>query len=237
MNGNSRTRRSGARGMILALCVAVALVLAGLGRAPVARGSAVGAVRTLLGGIPQAGAVLGYPHAPVTMEVFSDLECSYCRELALGAQSSLIRRYVRTGKLKIEFRSLETATREPLTFRAQQGAALAAGRQGKLWYFVELFYREQGLEGSRYVTSAYLRRIARQVPGLNLSAWDAARTSPALTATLDRDEQAGIQLRLRGTPSILIGHTGGHLSQLVSPSLQSAAPFEAAIGRLLRSSG
>jgi protein-disulfide isomerase len=194
-------------------------------------------VRGLLSGIPQAGAVLGHSRAPVTMQVFSDLECPFCRELALGAQNRLIRRFVRTGKLKIEFRSLETATREPLTFRAQQAAALAAGRQNKLWYFIEVFYREQGAEGSGYVTPAYLRRIARQVPGLNLSAWNAARASPALTATLDRDEQAAIQLRLRGTPSILLGRTGGRLSQVISPSLQSAAAFEAAIGRLLRSRG
>ena len=239
---------------MLAPCAAALLAVAGLGGAPIAHGSppaardsrptltpALGArsliapVRALLGGIPQAGAVLGYPHAPVTMQVFSDLECPYCKELALGAQSSLIRRYVRTGKLKIEFRSLETATREPLTFRAQQAAALAAGRQNKAWYFVELFYREQGPEGSGYVTPAYLRNIARQVPGLNLSAWNAARASPVLTATLDRDEQDAIQRRLRGTPSVLIGRTGGHLSQLVSPSLESASPFEAAINRLLRS--
>jgi protein-disulfide isomerase len=191
-------------------------------------------VRALLGGIPQAGAVLGYSRAPVTMQVFSDLECPYCRELALGAQSSLIRRYVRSGKLKIEFRSLQTATRAPLTFRAQQAAALAAGRQDKLWYFVELFYREQGLEGSGYVTPTYLRGIARQVPGLKLSAWNAARVSPLLTATLDRDEEVAIQRGVRGTPAVLIGRSGGRLSQFTPRSLVSASSFEAVIGRLLR---
>jgi hypothetical protein len=35
---------------------------------------------------------------------------------------------VRPGKLKIEYRSLETATREPETFHTQQLAALAAGK-------------------------------------------------------------------------------------------------------------
>jgi protein-disulfide isomerase len=229
--------------VLLAPCLAVLLAPASLlgvaaasgpRAAPAVASSAGGAVRALLSGIPQSGAVLGYPRAPVTMQVFSDLECPYCRELALGAQSTLIRRYVRSGKLKIEFRSLRTATRAPLTFRAQQAAALAAGRQGKLWYFVELFYREQRREGSAYVTPAYLLGIARQVPGLKLAAWNAARSSPLLTATLDRDERAAIELGVRGTPAVLIGRSGTRLSYFAPPSLVNASAFEAVIGRLLR---
>jgi protein-disulfide isomerase len=199
-----------------------------------AASSAGSAVSALLSGIPQSGTVLGDPRAPVTMQLFSDLECPYCRRLALGAQSTLIRRYVRSGKLKIEFRSLRSATRSPLTFRAQQAAALAAGRQDKLWYFVELFYREQGREGSGYVTPAYLLGIARQVPALNLAAWNAARSSPLLTATLDRDEQAALQRGVSGTPAVLIGRTGGRLGYFVPPSLVNASAFEVVIGRLLR---
>ena len=52
----------------------------------------------------------------------------------------LIETYVRSGKLKIEYRSLETATLNLEKFKAQQLAALAAGRQNKMWNFIELFY-------------------------------------------------------------------------------------------------
>jgi hypothetical protein len=51
---------------------------------------------------------------------------------------------VRGGELKIEYRSLETATREPEVFKAQQLAALAAGKQDRMWNFIETFYHEQG---------------------------------------------------------------------------------------------
>ena len=197
------------------------------------RASTVSAVEHLLGGIPQSGIVLGDRHAPVTLQVFSDLECPICKEFALGAEVGLIRRFVRTGKLKIESRSLETATREPRIFLEQQVAALAAGRQDKLWYFDELFYREQGLEDSGYVTKAYLRGLARQVPGLDLASWSAARADPRLAAELSSDTRRADRWRFDGTPSFLLGRTGGRPHALESPSLERPGNFEAAIERLL----
>jgi protein-disulfide isomerase len=199
-----------------------------------AHAATVAAVEHLLNGIPQSGIVLGDRDAPVTLQVFSDLECPICREFALHAQVGLIRRFVRTGKLKIESRSLETATRERETFLAQQVAALAAGQQDKLWYFDELFYREQGREDGGYVNEGYLRGLARQVPGLDMASWTAARNDPALGAEVFSDEQRADQRRFTGTPSFLIGRTGSHPRALENPSLEGPADFEAAIERLLR---
>jgi protein-disulfide isomerase len=192
-------------------------------------------VEHLLRGIPQSGIVLGDRHAPVTLQVFGDLECPICREFALHAEIGLIGRFVRTGKLKIESRSLETATRETRVFLEQQVAALAAGRQDKLWYFTELFYREQGLEDSGYVNESYLRGLARQVPGLDFTSWIAARQDPTLLAEVASDTQRADRWRFTGTPSFLIGRTGGPPQMLKNPSLEGPADFEAAIERLLRS--
>jgi protein-disulfide isomerase len=194
----------------------------------------IDAVRRLLHGIPQAGNALGSARAPVTLQVFGDLECPICRELALGALDGLIRGDVRARKLRIEYRSLETATRERTTFIEQQVAALAAGRQGKMWYFVDLFYREQGQEDSGYVTNAYLQAIARQVPGLNFSAWEAAREDPLLLGEVANDEQAASRHRFEGTPAFLIGKSRGHMEKLENPNLEEPSSFEAAIDRLLR---
>jgi protein-disulfide isomerase len=195
--------------------------------------STVKTVERLLKGIPQSGSALGDADAPVTLQVFGDLECPVCRLFALGALPGLIRHDVRARKLKVEYRSLETATREPRIFVKQQVAALAAGRQDKLWYFVELFYREQGLEGSGYVTERYLDGIARQVPGLNLAAWSAARGDPLLSAEVAHDERAALRRGFEGTPAFLIGRTGGRLRPLEG-DIEEAPSFEAAVGRLLR---
>jgi protein-disulfide isomerase len=147
-----RTRMLQLGGVIGAVVVIVVVILlatgggkkAGLATKGTQANHEVAAVTSLIGGIHQTGNVLGNPKAPLTLQYFGDLECPICREFTLGALPELISKYVRTGKMKIEYHSLETATREQETFRTQQVAALAAGKQNLAWYYIELFYHEQG---------------------------------------------------------------------------------------------
>jgi protein-disulfide isomerase len=194
---------------------------------------AVAKVKKELAGIPQNGNTLGSPKAPVTMQYFGDLECPICKDFTLGALPTLIQKYVRTGKLKIEYRNLETATREPETFRTQQIAALAAGKQQKGWYYIELFYNQQGEEDTGYVTEKYLQTLAQQTPGLNLATWTTDRNAPAFTNTVTSDAQAANNSGFTGTPSFLIGKTGGSMAKLEYQSLTDPASFESAIDKLL----
>ncbi len=194
----------------------------------------VAAVTSLLQGIPQQGNALGNKSAPVTIQYFGDLECPVCKEFTLGALPTLIQKYVRTGELKIEYRSLETATRNPETFRTQQIAALAAGKQQRMWYYVELFYHEQGEENSEYVTERYLQELAEQVPGLSLTSWSAARNDSAYTTQITSDAQTAQQVGFTGTPSFLIGKATTAMQKLEYTSLTEPGAFEAAIAKLLK---
>lgn len=189
---------------------------------------------SLLGGIPQAGNTLGSPSAPVTLQYFGDLECPICREFSEGALKPLIEKYVRPGKLKIEYKNLETATREPETFRTQQIAALAAGKQNKGWYYIELFYHQQGQEDTGYVTEKYLQELAKQVPGMNLAKWTADRGNGEFTNTITTDAQAANNSSFTGTPSFLLGKTGGQMTKLEYSSLKDPSSFESAINSLLK---
>jgi len=145
---------------------------------------------------------------------------------------TLVTDYVRPGKLKIEYRSLQTATREPETFKTQQVAALAAGKQNLMWYFVELFYHEQGQEDSGYVTESYIQGLAKQVPGLNLTAWGAARNDPTLAAEVTGDAQAANQEGFTGTPSFLLGKSSGTLSVFSPSGFTEPSSYLSAIAKL-----
>jgi protein-disulfide isomerase len=194
------------------------------------------AVSNLIGGIPQSANVLGSPTAPVTLEYFGDLECPICKEFTLGSLPAVIPKWVRTGKLRIEYRSLETATREPEVFKTQQVAALAAGKQNKAWYFIETFYHEQGEEDSGYVTESYLQGIAKQVPGLNLTQWTSDRNDQELANEVNADAQAANNEGFTGTPSFLIGHSGGAMSKLNYTSSPGDPTFvNEAVEKLLQS--
>jgi protein-disulfide isomerase len=191
----------------------------------------------LLAGLPQHGAELGKPTAPVTVQFFGDLQCKESRQVMLGALPILIRRWVRPGKVRIVYRSTETDTKGAggrVEFWDQQGAALAAGQQDKLWNFIDVFYREQGPEFTGYVNERFLHLIAEQA-GLDLPRWQGAREPVwRWRHSIEIDESLAGATGVDSTPSFLIGPTGGHLHALRHFALEEAGVFEEAIRAGLR---
>jgi protein-disulfide isomerase len=171
-------------------------------------------VNALLDGIPQNGNTLGQPTAPITLQVFLDLQCLTSKVFVLSFLPSIIHDWVRTNDVKIEFHSRETDTRDPKVFVNQQMAALAAGAQNKLWDFIETFYHEQGQEYTNYVSENYLQEIASQVPGLAFTQWSGDRQNEPYFKQLVADRRTAIAWRLRSTPALLLGRTGGKMTRL-----------------------
>ena len=188
-------------------------------------------ITALLEGIPQSANALGQPAAPVTLAYFADLQCPYCRDFSLEVLPPIIERWVGAGKLRIEYRALETATHDPEVFVIQQVAALAAGTQERAWHFVETFYAEQGEENSGYVTDSYLHGIASQIAGLNLEQWASERRDQELAKEIIGDARAAENAGLTGTPSFLIGASGGAMSRF---SASDPTSFDTVIEGLLQ---
>ena len=201
-----------------------------------------GEVNELLKGTTQNANVLGDPNAPVTIQYFGDLECPICRDFTLGALPEIIQRWVAAGKVKVEYRSLSTATgnaessgAEPSgTFKTQQSAALAAGKQNKMWNYIETFYREQGEEDSGYVTESFIENIAKQVDGLDMTAWQNEKGNPAFAKQIEEDATVASNAGFTGTPSFLVGKSGGTLEKFEPSSLSGSGPFDQKIEQLLK---
>jgi protein-disulfide isomerase len=171
---------------------------------PAQSAAVVNPIQSLLAGIPQSANTLGSPSAPVTMEYYGDLQCPVCQVFTLSTMPGVINTYVRPGTLQIKYRSLQTATTDKTTFQTQQVAALAAGQQNKMWQYLELFYHQQGQEGSGYATEQYLQRLAQQVPGLNLASWQSARANTTLSQQVTSDAQAAAQTGFNSTPTLVV---------------------------------
>ncbi len=188
-------------------------------------------VDTLLAGIPQSGTTLGNPKAPVTITYFGDLECPVCADFTLhGGFPQLVSNDVRQGKVKVDYRSFCTATcnnHSQSLFNQQQVAAYAAGQQNLFWHYAELFYHEQGDETSNYVNTAYLDKLAAQVPGLDITKWRTDQGDPALLAQVEADGTAANTDGLRGTPSLIV--TGPKGAQPLAQSVPSYSDIEQAI--------
>ena len=63
-------------------------------------------VNAMFKGIPQHGLVLGSPKAKVTLTQYIDLQCPYCRQFETTVMPDIVSRYVKTGKVKVEARTL-----------------------------------------------------------------------------------------------------------------------------------
>jgi protein-disulfide isomerase len=181
-------------------------------------------VNTLLAGIPQQGNTLGSPSAKVTVTEYGDLVCPICKDFALGAENQLIANEVRSGKVKIVYKALETAsqTANNSMFVPSQTAALAAGNQKKAWNYIELFYHEQGDETASYVTDNYLGGLAKQVSGLNFSQWSSDRGASSLSTQVNTDIASANAAGYDSTPTILVSGPKSQAQPIVGDTTYSA---------------
>jgi protein-disulfide isomerase len=173
-------------------------------------------VNAELKGIPEDGNTLGFPSAKVTLNYYGDLQCPICMEFTTGEAGGglpeFVQEQVRTGHAKVHYESLCTATCSPSdptggtsVFNEQQSAAYAAGKQGLAWYYIELFYRQQGTEDSGYATRKFIDGVAEQIPKLDLKTWEKGVGSKALVAQVESDQNVAEQrYGFDATPSFTI---------------------------------
>jgi len=199
-------------GAVIIVVAAIAISSKGGGNATAPKPTSAAAkqsaatVNKLLAGIPQDGTTLGSPSAKVTVTEYGDLVCPICKDFALSSENQLITNDVRSGKVKIVYRALETAsqTANNAMFVPSQVAARAAGEQKLGWNYIELFYHEQGDETTSYVTDSYLNGLAGQIPGLSYSQWTSDRQSSTLVSQVSADETSAQAAGYNSTPTIVI---------------------------------
>jgi protein-disulfide isomerase len=187
----------GGAALLAAAVVAVAAIVSSGGPAapkpePVAS--------SLLSGIPERDGVLGDPKAKITVTEFVDLQCPVCAEASRQTLPTLIDDYVRTGKVKLEARTL--AFLGPDSDRAARAAG-AAQEQGRLWPFLEAFYAAQGAENSGYVTDDFLRDVAAAAGADPDKVVDGSSTQ-----AIERANAEAAKLGVQSTPTFAVTKEG-----------------------------
>jgi protein-disulfide isomerase len=165
----------------------------------------------LFGGVPQEGDRLGSSDAPVTIQIFNDLQCSSCREAFLSTIPALAENYARPGDVQLLYRHYSNAENtQELGFYGAEAAA----EQGYGWQYTFLFFRNQN-EGERFgIDQSFLDSVAGSVEELNAPEWEAAleekgQSSGAISKRLEGYEELGQQLGIRtGQAAIVTGPSG-----------------------------
>jgi protein-disulfide isomerase len=221
---------------VVAIAVAAVLIVLSLSGGGGDEGPSIAVAgeetQQLLQGIPQDGNELGSPDAPVTLVEFADLQCPFCQRWSEQVLPTLVEQYVRSGQLRIIFRGIAFIgpdSNEALRY------AYSAGQQDKLWNVVDLTYKQQGPENSDWVTPELMRGIGEAVPGLNVEEYVAGIDSAAVGAELDDAGAEAQAAGVRGTPSFLVGPTGGELAPLEFEAIEPS-DFTQAIDKALAAS-
>lgn len=223
-----------------AIIVVVAIVASsggGDGKSSAAGGGAVaGATESgeMLAGIPQDGVTLGRKDAPVTIVEFADPQCPFCKQFAVDDLPQVVEKYVRTGKAKMELRLLTFLGEDSV----EAGQALAAtAEQDKLFNAMDVFYYNQGQENTGYVDEAFLRKVLGAVPGLDVDrALDDASGSAA-QEQLGAANTLASQHKVEGTPTVLVGPSGGTLKPAADGGVPTADSVAKAIDAALAKAG
>lgn len=182
-------------------------------------------VERLLDGIPQEGMALGQSTAKVELREFGDLQCPVCKGFSEEVLPQVIENQVRSGEAKLDFRNFTIIGPESTPAGA---AAIAAGKQGRGWYYVELFYRNQGEEDSGYVTEEFLSAIAQAAGVPDMAKWNEDRKSEAVLREVEETTAEAQRLGFEGTPSFAVrGPRTNGFEALGTPS--SADDLESAI--------
>ena len=179
-------------------------------------------------GIPQHGNVLGSPNAPVTMVQYIDLQCPICRAFETEVMPTIISRYVRDGKVKVVTRPVDFLGAESELGRR---AALSAGLQNHLSEFSQLMYANQGPENSGWLNDNLVSAAYASIPGLDAQTALASRTSPPVLAQEKAFDKRATSDQVLGTPTVLVGKSGGRLTNVSPGGAPDVAVLTAAIKR------
>jgi len=183
-------------------------------------------VQEIFGGIEQEGATLGPTDAPITIEVFNDLQCAPCADFELETIDPLVEEYARTDKAQFVFRNFSLAPNDT-TLAAI--AAEAAGMQARQWQYADTFFRNQDLAQGRGVDDQILREVAEAVPELDQDRWQTDYDSPQSADLVREDAMLAAQLKLPAEPAVVVSGPAGERKLIQTPTHDE---IEAAIAQV-----
>lgn len=163
--------------------------------------------------------ISGPREAPVQLVVFSDYQCSFCRELAPALQR------IRTefaDRVTVAFRDYPLES-HPEAFTAAV-AAHCAGEQGRYWEYHDRLFREGGdFSAQRLISFA-------EALQLDLAQFEACLKSDRAIAAVRRSQEDAAANGLAGVPSVFLNGrqlqgklSYERLSALIRDALEAAA--------------
>lgn len=188
----------------------------------VVRVAGISSAQSTFGGIPQAGDRFGSADAPVSIQIFNDLQCSSCRQDFLSTIPQLAEDYVRPGDVKLLMRHYSVA-RNPLELGFF--GAEAAAQQGYGWQYTYLFFRNQD-EAKRFgVGDELMSSLAGSIGELDVPEWERyleaeGGSDGPIAKRLEGYNDLGTELGIRTGQAAIVSGPGGTETLQDGPTLR-----------------
>lgn len=151
-------------------------------------------------GIVAQARSLGRADAPVVLTEFSDFQCPFCARFAIDTEPQIIEPYVKTGKVRLEYKHFIVVGEE--SWWAAEAAECAA-EQGRFWEYHDLLFRRQGGENIGTFAKVKLKGLATELK-LDRDAFDKCLDSDIYKARVEADIAEGRALGVQSTPSFFV---------------------------------
>ena len=181
---------------------------------------------------------IGKANAPVTLAVWTDYQCPFCKAIEVGGVPQittepsfpmLIKDYVGPGNLRIVFKD-STFLGQDSTTAALYGHAVWATYPDKYFAWRTAMYKAQDEEGDQgFGDEPSVLALIKKIPGMDANKLNAlvAKNKDAYAAMIASDQQEGAAFGINGTPGAITG----------TQSIDGAQPpsaFKAAIDAQLK---
>lgn len=161
-------------------------------------------IEQLQRGLVRPGApALGSKDAPVTVVVFSDFECPFCKRSA-----GIIKEVATTeGKnVRFVFRHLPLRMHRWARLAAEATACVQLQSEDAFWRIHDLVFENQQVFSAENVTSKVLE-FAQTTPGLDLAKLQTCLVSRASSSTVSEDVRFASAIDVAATPTFFINGT------------------------------
>lgn len=173
------------------------------------------------------GSTVGDPNAPVTMHIFSDFQCHFCKSFHDEILPQIMDDFVRTGQVKLVFHDfpqlgtdseiadpddLSVELRDPnnqSSLSAQ--AAMCAGEQDEYLEMSDKLFGNYGGVQSGAFNRSNLNRFADDM-GLEMTSFNACMDSGRYVPVLAHSIEQGRNNGITGTPTFILDNGSGNLN-------------------------
>jgi protein-disulfide isomerase len=157
---------------------------------------------------PPAGNAIGRPDAPVTVEVWADYQCPFCRLQESVFGGAIDREYVRPGIVRVVYRDFAFLGQESIDAAVAARCAGAQDPAAQLRYHDILYTFQQG-ENQGLFARANLVKIAEMAGVTSQAAFTACLDDPTVAKAVADETTAGRDVGVTSTPTLRLRGPGG----------------------------